>query len=157
METIFTDAQRKEFLDDGLSEEEIDMLEGALSMSETSKLLPEDVEKFIGEEYMKKVPMDNAKGFEAICASAEKDPEFFKKLMALDLAMGMAMNEETSEMPQEKTIITELPTEEYEKARKNFSKVVLGLNDSNKKEFGNLMINLTEEQKADMVQRLTRE
>lgn len=159
METLFTELERKEFIEDGLTEDEIDSLEAALSMSETAKLLPEDVEKFINEEYMKKIPSDNIKGFEAICSSAENDPEFFKKLMALDIAMSLEANEAENNVlkEQQKTIVTELPDEQYETARRNFAQVVRGIKDSDRKEFANMMINLTEEQKADMVQRLTRE
>lgn len=159
METLFTELERKEFIEDGLTEDEIDSLEAALSMSETAKLLPEDVEKFINEEYMKKIPSDNIKGFEAICRSAENDPEFFKKLMALDIAMSLEANEAENNVlkEQQKTIVTELPDEQYETARRNFAQVVRGIKDSDRKEFANMMINLNEEQKADMVQRLTRE
>ena len=160
METLFTELERKEFIEEGLTEDEIDSLEAALSMSETAKLLPEDVEKFINEEYLKKIPSDNIKGFEAICRSAEEDPEFFKKLMALDIAMGLDANEAGNAnllKEQQKTIVTELPDEQYETARRNFAQVVRGIKDSDRQEFANMMINLNEEQKADMVQRLTRD
>ena len=59
--------------------------------------------------------------------------------------------------PAEKTIITNLPKEEYETVSKNFFKILANLSDTDRKEFLKLIANLTEEQKEDMVSRLNKE
>lgn len=152
---MFTESQRKEFIEDGLSDEEIDTLENALAMSETIDLLPDDIEAFI-KEYESKIPDDTMGGIKAILFAAEKDPKFFNQLMALNLALATEMNENVPTQKLEETIITKLPDNEYKKASENYFRILSSLSASDRDEFMKLVMNMNEEQKTDMVDRLTK-
>lgn len=148
---MFTDAEKREFAEDGLTEEEIDLLENAMALSETIAMIPENVEAFI-EEYKTKVPDDTINGMRAIAFAAQNDPKFYTKLMALNFAMSYADEQEPSK-EQPKTL-NSLTDEQYIAASKNYFETLAGLSENDRKEFLNLIANITPEQKADMIERL---
>lgn len=152
---MFNEAQRKEFIEDGLTDEEIDTLEDAMAMSETVKLLPDDLESFF-KEYEAKIPDDTINGMKAILYAAEHDQKFFAQLMALNIALASEMNENAQEPKFEETIITKLPDNEYKEASENYFKILSSLSGSDREEFMKLIMNMNDEQKADMVNRLTK-
>lgn len=147
---MFSDEERNKFLQDGLTEEEIDLLENSLALSETIALIPDDVVAFI-EEYKTKVPDDTIRGMEAIAFAAQNDQKFFTKLMALNVAMSYEDDQNSSSEQKEMEGLTD---EEYKTARDNYFKTLAGLSDSDRKEFFNLIAKITPEQKADMLERL---
>ncbi len=147
---MFNEEQRKELVEDGLSEEEIELLENTMSLSETFEMIPEDVSAFI-EEYKTKVPDDTIKGMEAIAFAAQNDPKFFTELMALNVAMGYEYDQNSIPEPKQMEGLTD---EEYKKASDNYFKTLAKLSDSERKEFLTLIANITPEQKADMIDRL---
>ena len=147
---MFSDEERNEFLQDGLTEEEIDLLENSLALSETIAMIPDDVVAFI-EEYKTKVPDDTIRGMEAIAFAAQNDQKFFTKLMALNVAMSYEDDQNSSSEQKEMEGLTD---EEYKTARDNYFKTLAGLSDSDRKEFFNLIAKITPEQKADMLERL---
>ena len=147
---MFNEEQRKELVEDGLSEEEIELLENTMALSETIEMLPEDVSAFI-EEYKTKVPDDTIKGMEAIAFAAQNDPKFFTELMALNVAMSYE-NDQNAGLKQNE--MEGLSGEEYKKASENYFKTLASLSDSDRKEFLNLITNITPEQKKDMLNRL---
>lgn len=149
---MFTELERKEFLDDGMTEEEIDCLDRALAFCDTIDMVPKNIEGFI-EEYKTKVPDDTINGMRAILYSAEHDPEFFKKLTALEMAM--ACGEEIEPRPEKPAPILEgLSDAEYKKVSDNFFNTINGLSEPDKREFLKLITNLSSEQKSDMIDRL---
>ena len=147
---MFNEEQRKELVEDGLSEEEIELLENTMALSETIEMLPDDVSAFI-EEYKTKVPDDTIRGMEAISYAAQNDPRFFGKLMALNVAMNYA--DEQSPKPEAKEMLG-ISDEEYKKASENYFKTLASLSESDRKEFLSLITNITPEQKKDMLDRL---
>ena len=148
---MFTDEQRNEFIEDGLNEEQIALLENTMALVETIDMMPKDVNSFI-EEYKTKVPDDTINGMQAIAYAAEHDPKFFKELMALNLAMNYADREEPQTRNQK--MLDNLSEEEYKRAEHNFYHTLANLSDKDKREFLNLLVNITPEQKDDMVERL---
>lgn len=145
---MFTESERNGYLADGLSEEEIDLLEDTLVDCETLDLLPDDIGAFI-EEYKRKVPEDTVEGMKVILNSAIDDPDFFQKLMVLDEAMSAGLDNKLKLSKLE-----DLTPEEYKKASENYFKTFSSLSDKERKEFINMIVNLTEEQKKDMLERL---
>lgn len=150
---MFREEERKEFVEDGLTDEEIDMLESTLALCETVELIPDDIESFL-KEYEKKVPADTLGGMKAIVESAEKDPEFFKKLIALDLAIDYDINQRKEDVKKPSDILDGLTDEEYKKASENYFNTISKLTDEDRMEFLKLITNLTQEQKTDMIERL---
>jgi hypothetical protein len=148
---MFTEEQIKELVDDGLSEEEIALLENSMALSETIAQIPENVAEFI-EEYKTKVPDDTIKGMEAIAFAAQNDPEFFTKLMSLNIAMAYE-NDQNPSAAHPKAI-EGLSAEEYQTASHNYFETLARLSESDRKEFLNLIANITPEQKQDMIARL---
>ena len=146
---------KEELIADGLTEEEVELFLTTDALADTVEMLPDDIESFI-RAYEQRIPEDAIEGVRETFALAQKDPEFFKRIVALDLVMAHGIEEQPSK-PAEKTIITELPKNEYERVSKNFFKILANLSDSDRKEFLKLITNLTEEQKEDMVARLNRE
>ncbi|MBR3885067.1 MAG: hypothetical protein IKJ33_01180 [Clostridia bacterium] len=152
---MFSEEEIREFKEDGLTDEQIEMLDQAMAWKETVDLLPDDIESFI-RKYEQKIPEDAIEGMRETFALAQSEPEFFKQIVALDLVMAGEVEDEPVK-PAEKTIITNLPKEEYETVSKNFFKILANLSDTDRKEFLKLIANLTEEQKEDMVSRLNKE
>ena len=146
---------KEELIADGLTEEEVELFLTTDALADTVEMLPDDIESFI-RAYEQRIPEDAIEGMRETFALAQKDPEFFKRIVALDLVMAHGIEEQPSK-PAEKTIITELPKNEYERVSKNFFKILANLSDSDRKEFLKLITNLTEEQKEDMVARLNRD
>lgn len=145
---MFSELERNEYLADGLSEEEIDLLEEVFADCETIDLIPDDVKGFI-EEYKKKIPEDNIEGMKAILNTAIEEPEFFKKLMALDDAMSADSSTSLSLAK-----LDNLTQEEYNRASKNYFKTLSSLSEKDRQEFINVIINATAEQKQDIIERL---
>lgn len=150
---MFSEAERQEFLNDGLSEQEIELLESTMELSETVEMIPENVAAFI-DEYKTKIPDDTINGMRAIVFAAQHDPKFYSELMALNLAMAY----EDSENPSKKQVkvLEGLTNEEYKRASDNYFKTLAGLSESDRTEFLNLIASITPEQKADMINRLKR-
>lgn len=146
---------KEELIADGLTEEEVEMFLTTDALADTVEMLPDDIESFI-KAYEQKIPADAVEGMRETFALAQSDPDFLRKIVALDLAMAHGIEEQPPK-PAEKTIITELPKNEYERVSKNFFKILANLSDSDRKEFLKLITNLTAEQKEDMVARLNRE
>lgn len=145
---MFSEVERNEYLADGLTEEEIDLLEDALADCETIDLIPDDVKGFI-EEYKRKIPEDNIEGMKAILNTAIEEPEFFKKLMALDDAMSA-----DSSTSLNLAKLDNLTQEEYNKASKNYFKTLSSLSEKDRQEFIKMITNATAEQKQDIIERL---
>ena len=150
---MFSEAERQEFLNDGLSEQEIELLESTMELSETVEMIPENVAAFI-DEYKTKIPDDTINGMRAIVFAAQHDPKFYNELMALNLAMAY----EDSENPSKKQVkvLEGLTNEEYKRASDNYFKTLAGLSESDRTEFLNLIVSITPEQKADMINRIKR-
>ena len=148
---MFTDEQRKEFLDDGLTEEQVDLLENTMAFSDTVDMVPKDLDAFFAE-YKSKIPEDTANGMKAIAYAAEHDPKFFKELIAMGFVMNFA-EDQTQKVREVKTLDA-LTDEEYNKAKDRFFTTFEGLSDKDKLEFVNMIVNITPEQKADMLERL---
>lgn len=148
---MFTENERKEFLEDGLTEEEIDILEDTMALTDTIEMAPSDVEKFI-EEYRSKIPEDTVNSMKAIAYAAEHDKKFFQELMALNFVMSF----EDNQHPTKKQVKTldGLSDDEYKRVRHNFFNTLAGLSESEQKEFLKLIVNITPEQKKDMIDRL---
>lgn len=145
---MFTESERNEYIADGLSKEEIDLLEDALADCETIDLIPDDIEGFINE-YKKKIPEDNIEGMKAILNSAIEDPEFFKKLMALDDAMSAGAKDSLNVAK-----LDNLSQEEYDRASRNYFKKLASLSESDREEFIKMISNVNDEQKQDIIERL---
>ena len=148
---MFTDAERREFVEDGLTEDEIDLLENTMALSETIAMIPDDVAAFI-EEYKTKIPDETINGMKAIAFAAQNDPKFYTKLMALNTAMSYADDQNPNETPAK--VLEGLTDEEYKKASHNYFQTLASLSESDRKEFLTLIANITPEQKADMIERL---
>ena len=150
---MFSEAERQEFLNDGLSEQEIELLESTMELSDTVDMIPDNIAEFI-EEYKHKVPEDTINGMRAIVFAVQQDPKFYNELMALNLAMAY----EDSQNPKQKTVavLEGLTDEEYKRASDNYFKTLAGLSESDRTEFLNLIAKITPEQKADMINRLKR-
>ncbi len=149
---MFSEDIINEFKEDGLTDEEIELLEDTFALSQTVDLLPDNIESFI-REYEQKVPSGKNHGVREVFELAHKDPEFFKKMIALDIALAEEVEDEPI-APQKKTIITELSDEDYKKASDNYFKILASLSDSDREEFLKLISQITPEQKQDMVSRL---
>jgi hypothetical protein len=148
---MFSDEQRKEFLEDGLTNEEIEVLESTLALTETIDMIPDDVEKFI-KEYESKIPADTINGMKAIAYAAQNDPRFFSQLMALNMAM--SYDDTQNQTHKQVKVLDELSDEEYLRAKHNYFKTLASLSDRDRKEFLSLIMNITPDQKADMIERL---
>ena len=148
---MFSEEQRREFVEDGLTDEEIDLLENTMALSETVAMIPDDVASFI-EEYKTKIPDDTINGMKAIAFAAQNDPKFYSKLMALNVAMSYA--DDQNPRVAEQKMLDGLTDEEYKTASSNYFKTLASLSESDRKEFLNLIANITPEQKADMLERL---
>ncbi len=149
---MFSEEEIREFKEDGLTDDEIEVLENGLALAETVYMLPDDIESFI-REYEQKVPSGKDGGMRAVFETAQKDPEFFQKLIALDVVLAEEIEKEPIP-PEKKTIITELSDEDYKKARDNYFEILANLSESDRKEFLRLISEITPEQKHDMVSRL---
>lgn len=150
---MFTDEQRKEFRDDGLTEDEINLLENSLALADTIEMLPKDMDAFLAE-YKSKIPEDTINGMKAIAYAAEHDQKFFKELMALGFVLNFA--EGSTSKPREVKTLDNLSDEEYNRAKERFFSTFEGLSDKEKLEFINMIVNITPEQKEDMLDRLKR-
>lgn len=150
---MFSEEERKEYIEDGLTDDEIDLLESSLAMSETVKMIPDDIEAFL-EEYKAKIPADTLNGMKALAYAVEKEPEFFKKLMALDIALDYDISKNQGNEQKQFPVLEGLTDEEYETAKKNYKNTLSKLTESDRNEFLKLMVNLTSEQKTDMIERL---
>ena len=152
METEFSDKMVKEFLDDGLSEEEIELLEDALTEAQTIEMLPDDISALV-KKIDEKLPNDAKQSFVEFLKLSETEPELFKQFLALQFVMANEANKE----PQKEvkaTIITNLSDEEYERASKNYFSTLAHLSAEKRKEFLKLIENITDEQKQELVKRL---
>ena len=149
---MFSEEEIREFKEDGLTDEEIEVLENALALTATVDMLPDDIESFI-REYEKKLSTGENSGIRRVFELAQKDPEFFKKMIALDIVFAEEVENAPMLKPQ-KTIITELSDEDYKKVSDNYFKILASLSESERKEFLNLISNIDAEQKKDMVSRL---
>lgn len=149
---MLSEKEIKEFKEDGFTDEEIEMISDAFALKQTIDMIPEDIESF-AKEYEQKVTASENQGMAGFFELAKKDPEFFQKMIALDIAL--AEETEKQELkPEEETIVTELSGEDYKTANSNFAETILSLSDSDRKEFLKLIANITPEQKADIVSRL---
>ena len=142
-----------EYRQSGWSEEDIDLLRGIDSMADTINMIPDDMDEF-AKEYSKKVSNGTKEGFEAILRSAEDDPEFFKQLMAINIAMTLDYDDSPETIEAEEKVIENMSKEDYEKAKTNFFSTMLNLPESDKEQFIKMVANLTPEQKEDMIERL---
>ena len=149
---MFSEEIIKEFKEDGLTDEEIELLEDTFALSQTVEMLPDNIESFI-REYEQKVPSGKNHGVREFFELAYKDPEFFKKMIAMDIAFAEEVENEPVD-PVKKTMITELSDEEYKKASDNYFKILASLSESDREEFLKLISEITPEQKQDMVSRL---
>ena len=152
---MFSEEEIKEFKEDGLTDDQIAILQDAMALKDTIDLLPDDIESFI-KEYESKIPKDAIEGMRATFELAQKDPAFFRKIVALDMVLATGV-EEAPKIEQNETIVTKLSPDEYKKASKNFFKTIASLSDNERKQFLKLIAGLTEEQKEDMVSRLVKE
>ena len=112
---------KEELIADGLTEEEVELFLTTDALADTVEMLPDDIESFI-RAYEQRIPEDAIEGMRETFALAQKDPEFFKRIVALDLVMAHGIEEQPSK-PAEKTIITELPKNEYERVSKFIKKL----------------------------------
>lgn len=147
---MFSELERREMINDGFTEDEIDTLERGMDICQTLDMIPDDIEGFINE-YKSKIPEDTVNGLKAITFSAENDPEFYKKLMALNIVI---MNDAGEvKIPEVKTL-DGLSDKEYANLNKNFYKTLSELSASDRKEFIKLISNITKEQEEDIINRL---
>ena len=151
---MFSEEEIREFREDGLTDEQIELLSGVMDIADTVEMLPNDIEGLV-REYESRVPADTIEGMKAICEMIQKDPEMFQQIVALDLVLSNSVNLQ-SKNEQQKTFVTELSDEEYKIAHENFFKTISELSEEDKISFLKLLENITEEQKKDMVSRLTR-
>ena len=151
---MFNEEQLKELKEDGLTDEQIEILEDAFALKETIDMLPDDIESFV-RKYDSQVPGDVANGMRATFELAKTDPEFFQQIVAMQVALSENSEEQSSE--PEKTFVTELPQKEYETASKNFFNTLVNLSEEDRVEFLRLIANITPEQKKDMVSRLIKD
>ena len=142
-----------EYRQSGWSEEDIELLRGVDSMADTINMIPENLDEF-AKEYSKKVPNGTKEGFEAILRSAEDDPEFFKRLMAINIAVTSDYDDSPETVEAEEKVIENMSKEDYEKAKNNFFSTMLSLPESDKEQFMKMVADLTPEQKDDMIDRL---
>lgn len=152
---MFNEEQIRELKEDGLTDEQIEMFADALALKDTINMLPDNIEPMI-RAYEQRVPEDAIQGLRATCELAQREPEFFRQLIALDIALA-SQAEIPAAAPAEKTIITNLSDKEYETASKNFFGTLASLSETDRKEFLKLIANITSEQKEDMVSRLIRQ
>ncbi len=152
---MFTEQDIKEMKEDGLTDEEIEVLLDAGALAETIDIVPNDLEGFL-REYEKRVPSGGIEGMRETIELIKKDPEFFQKLIALEMVMAAGVGETPIPKPEE-TFLTKLPDEEYKKVTSNFFKILADMPESDREEFMKLIANLTEEQKQDMVSRLSKQ
>ena len=152
---MFSEEELKELKEEGLTDEELEILENAWALKETIDMIPDDVEKFI-REYEQKSPLGKNSGIRGLFELAQKDPEFFQKMIAFDIVMAEEV-EKAPMLKQPKTIITELSDEDYKKASDNYFKILASLSETERKEFMNLISNINPEQKKDMVSRLLKQ
>lgn len=141
----------EELINDGLTPEEAEMFTSALALSETINMIPDDIDGFL-KNCDEKIPAGTAEGMKAIFEYAEKDPEFFKQLVALNIALGTELNNE--EIKVNIPTLDGLSDEEYKAAKANYFNTLSKLTDEDRTEFLKLVINLTPEQKSDMIERL---
>ena len=152
---MFSEEELKELKEDGLTDEELEILENAWALKETIDMIPDDVEKFI-REYEQKSPSGKNSGIRGLFELAQKYPEFFQKMIAFDIVMAEEV-EKAPMLKQSKTIITELSDEDYKKVSDNYFKILASLSETERKEFMNLISNINPEQKKDMVSRLLKQ
>ncbi len=150
---MFTEQEIIEFKEDGLTDEEIEILTDAEALKDTINMIPDDIEGMV-RDFQSKVPADFERGMKANLELIQKDPELFKRMLALDMVMSIAVGE----IPQEKddTVVTKLSDEEYKTLNENFFKTLAGLSNEDRREFLKLIENITPEQKQDMITRLTK-
>ena len=150
---MFNDEQIKELKEDGLTDEQIEILGDAFALKETVDMLPDDIEAFV-RKYESRVPGDAANGMRATFELAQTDPEFFQQIVALNVALA---DDSEEELDAEKTFVTELPEKEYQTASKNFFNTLVNLSKEDRVEFLRLLANITPEQKKDMISRLIKD
>ena len=149
---MFSEEEIREFKEDGFTDEEIEAIADAFALKQTIDMIPEDIESF-AKEYQEKITASENQGMLGFFELAKKDPEFFQKMIALDIAL--AGETEKQEIKQEeKSLESQLSDADYETAKSNFAETILSLSDSDRKEFMKLIANITPEQKADIVARL---
>ena len=145
---------KEELMADGLTEEESDLLLDALALKDTVNMLPDNIESLV-KEYEEKVPADETQGMRKMFELAKKEPELFRQIMALEMVL--SQGDDQPEIKGDKTFVTELPDKEYETFTNNFAKKLAGLSGDERKEFLKLIVNLTTEQKQDIVSRLSKD
>lgn len=147
---MFSELERKEMINDGFTEEEIDTLERGMDICQTLDLIPNDIENFV-QEYKARIPGDTVNGMKAIAFAAEKNPEFYKQLVALNI---LIMNDAgEAKIPEVKTLES-LSDKEYASLNENFYNTLFELSDSDRKEFIKLISNITKDQEEDIINRL---
>ena len=86
---ILTEETFEKLKQRGLSEEEISNLKVSMNLVEAGNAVPEDVEAFI-EKVENYFPKDDvAKTIEMFFELAEKDPEFFTEIIAMQTLLGI--------------------------------------------------------------------
>ena len=154
MDYGFSEQEINEFKEDGLTPEEIEILDNAMASVATVAESPEvsELSDFV-KKYDEKIPDDLRKAYVEILDSAKTDPEFFKKLMALEMVMSYeAGGKKPAAAP--KTIITELSDSDYQKASEAYFGTLAKLNDKQRAEFLETIVNMDETQKKELVDRL---
>lgn len=141
----------EELINDGLTPEEAEMFAETLALSETINMIPDDIDGFL-KKCEEKIPAGTTEGMKAIFDYADTDPEFFKQLMALNIALGTELNNE--EVKLNIPTLEGLSDEEYKTAKANFAKTISKITDKDRAEFLELIANLTDEQKAELIDRL---
>lgn len=149
---MFSEDQIQDFKANGMTDDEIEILQNAMALKDTVDMLPDDIEGFI-REYEQRISVDSVSGVKELFELAQKNPDTFQKLVALDIIMAVASQSEPKTSENEK-IETGLTDEEYKTASKNFFSTLASLSDEDRKEFMKLIANITPEQKADMIDRL---
>ena len=154
MDYGFSEQEINEFKEDGLTPEEIEILEDAMASAATVAEAPEvsELSDFV-KKYNEKIPDDLRKAYVEILDSAKTDPEFFKKLMALEMVMSYETGDKEP-AAEPKTIITELSDSDYQKASEAYFGTLAKLNDKQRAEFLEMIKNLNEEQKKELLDRL---
>ena len=98
---MLSEKEIKEFKEDGFTDEEIEMISDAFALKQTIDMIPEDIESF-AKEYEQKVTASENQGMAGFFELAKKDPEFFQKMIALDIALAEETEKQENECPNKK-------------------------------------------------------
>ena len=149
---IFTDEDFEKMKKGGISQEEIDNLKYALSLCDLTDLLPQDTDAFL-QKVNNYFPDDPALTLKMYLELPEKDPEFFKQLLAFQEFVG------TTEEPIDTTSISdalrqireESNSEEQEKMKHSLIVAIGSAKDDKKNNYiSEIKTSLTLEEKQQL-------